>query len=103
MAPFLSQRISGKVTRLKTLFADSAYEGLPGGLVWRCFHWLLQIVRGEEEADGFEPLPKRWVIERTFGWFGTYRRLCRDYEYHPETSETMLRAVMACLMLRRIT
>jgi putative transposase len=103
MAPFLLQRISGKVPRLKTLFADSAYEGLPGGLVWRCFHWLLQIVRGEEEADGFEPLPKRWVIERTFGWFGTYRRLCRDYEYHPETSETMLRAAMARLMLRRIT
>ena len=103
MAPFLLQRISGKVPRLKTLFADSAYEGLPGGLVWRCFHWLLQIVRGKEEADGFEPLLKRWVIERTFGWFGTYRRLCRDYEYHPETSETMLRAAMARLMLRRIT
>ena len=58
IAPFLLQRILGKVPRLKTISADSGYEGPPGGLVWRCFHWLLRIVR-EEESPGFEPLPKR--------------------------------------------
>ena len=87
-----SSNCSGKAKRLKVIFADSGYKGLPGGLLWRCFHWLLSVVEPDEDGSGFEPLPTRWIIERTFGWFGTYRRLCRDYEYHPKTSETMLRA-----------
>ncbi len=101
--PHLLQRLLGKVLRLKVIFADGDYEGVPGSLMWRCFHWVLNIVRREDSQSGFDPLPKRWVIERTFGWFETYRRLSRDYEYHPETSEAMVRAAMARLMLRRIT
>ena len=101
--PHLLRRLLGKVPRLKVIFADGDYEGVPGSLMWRCFHWVLSVVRREESQDGFTPLPKRWVIERTFGWFETYRRLNRDYEYHPETSEAMIRAGMTRLMLRRIT
>jgi putative transposase len=44
-----------------------------------------------------------WVVERTFGWFGRYRRLSKDYEYLPTTSETMLYIAMINLMLRRLS
>ena len=57
----------------------------------------------EEDDSDFNPLPKRWVIERTFGWFGGYRRLIRDYEYLPEMSEAMVRTAMIRLMIRRVT
>jgi putative transposase len=100
--PHLLKRILGKVPRLKVIFADSAYEDVPDSLMWRCFHWVLNIVSREDSQSGFDPLPKRWVVERTFSWFGAYRRLSQDYEYHPETAEAMVRLGMTRLMLRRI-
>ena len=53
--------------------------------------------------DEFEVLPRRWVVERTFGWLGRYRRLSKDYELLPEVSESMVYAAMIRLMLRRLT
>ncbi|MEP7359406.1 MAG: transposase, partial [Anaerolineales bacterium] len=47
-------------------------------------------VRRPEGAKGFQVLPHRWVVERTFGWFGRYRRLARDYEHTVESSEAMV-------------
>ena len=102
-APPVLKQMLGKVPRLKVIFADKGYKGLPGGLLWRCFHWLLSIVESEENTSGFDPLPKRWIIERTFGWFGGYRRLVRDYERRPEMAEAMIRAAMIRLMAPRIT
>jgi len=74
-APSVLKQLLGKVPRLKVIFDDKGYKGLPGGLLWRCFHWLLSIVEPGNDKSGFDPLPKRWVIERTFGWFGGCRRL----------------------------
>ncbi len=54
------------------------------------------------DQQGFQVLPKRWVVERTFSWFGRYRRLSKDYEYLPTTSEMMLYAAMVNLMVRRL-
>lgn len=51
---------------------------------------------------GFKILPRRWVVERTFGWFNWCRRLNKDYEVLPATSETMIRVAMIRLMLRRL-
>lgn len=51
---------------------------------------------------GFAVQPRRWVVERTFGWLVGYRRLRLEYEYHPETSEAMIQAAMIDLMLRRL-
>jgi putative transposase len=48
-------------------------------------------------------LPRRWVVERTFGWLGRQRRLSKDYEFHPSTSETLIRVAMIGLMLRRMS
>jgi putative transposase len=102
-APPALKQMLGKVPRLKVIFADKGYKGLPGGLLWRCSHWPLSIVESEENTSGFDPLPKRWIIERTFGWFGEYRRLIRDYERRPEMAEAMIRAAMIRLMAPRIT
>ena len=54
-------------------------------------------------AKGFEPLPKRWVIERTFGWLMQHRRLARDYEALPQRSRTMIHWAMANKMSRELT
>jgi putative transposase len=51
---------------------------------------------------GFHVLPKRWIVERTFGWWNQYRRLSKDYELLPEMSESMIYAVMIRLMLKRL-
>ncbi len=54
------------------------------------------------QSSGFEPLPKRWIVERTFAWWNHYRRLSKDYELTPEMSESMIRGAMIHLMLRRL-
>ena len=50
----------------------------------------VQVVRKDPGQKGFAPLPKRWAVERTFGWWMLHRRLARDYETLPERSETMI-------------
>jgi len=88
---------------LKTVFADKGYEVTPDGLIWRCFGSLLEVGRRDEDANGFDPIPKRWVIERTFGWFASWRRLGRSgCERRPESSEAMIQLSMSRLMISRI-
>ncbi|MBE9204794.1 transposase, partial [Synechocystis salina LEGE 06099] len=60
------------------------------------------VVSKKQGQKGFEVLPRRWVVERTFAWFGRYRRLSKDYEYLLTTSETMLYVAMVHLMLQRL-
>ena len=55
------------------------------------------------EKPKFEIMPRRWVIERTFGWFSRYRRLSKDYEFSPDTSENMIYLAMIRNMLKRLT
>ena len=52
---------------------------------------------------GFRPLPKRWAVERTYGWLMLHRRLARDYETLPERSRTMIHWAMTDNMTRRLT
>lgn len=51
---------------------------------------------------GFHVLPRRWVVERTLGWIGRWRRTSKDYDYLPTTSECVLYAIMTRVMLRRL-
>jgi len=51
---------------------------------------------------GFQILPKRWIVERTFAWLGRYRRLSKDYEALPQTSEALIYVAMIHLMVRRL-
>ena len=90
--------------KLKIIWVDGGYDGQPLQLwVQRWFSWLVETIKRNQDTKGFEVLPKRWVVERTFGWFGRYRRLSKDYEYLPTTSETMIYIAMINLMLRRLT
>jgi len=63
---------------------------------------IFQIVRRNEDQKGFVLLPRRWVVERTFGWLGRYRRLSKDYEFLTQSSEAMVYAAMINLMLHRL-
>jgi len=64
--------------------------------------WILEIVKRSDDVKGFQVLPRRWVVERTFGWLGRYRRLSKDYEGLTETSEAMIYAAMIHLMARHL-
>ena len=56
---------------------------------------------GIEVVDGFKVLARRWVVERTFAWIGRYRRMSKDYEFLPQTQETMMLLAMTRTMLKR--
>ena len=62
----------------------------------------MEIVKRCDYIIGFVILPRRWVVERTFAWLGKYRRLSKDYETLPETSEAMIHIAMINLMLHRL-
>jgi putative transposase len=63
---------------------------------------VLEIARRPEGQKGFVVLPRRWVVERTFGWLGRYRRLSKDYEALPESEETLILVAMINLMVHRL-
>ena len=62
----------------------------------------LEIVRRAGGVSGFEPLPKRWIVERTFSWLNRCRRLAKDFENLARTALAFLRLAMIRLMLRRL-
>ena len=63
----------------------------------------MEVVKRTEGKKGWELLPKRWVVERTFGWLNRWRGLAREYDYLPETTEAKILLAMSRLMLRRLT
>jgi len=89
-------------SRLRLIWADAAYSGKLISWVLTTCSWVLEIVKRSDDAKGFQVLPRRWVVERTFAWLGRYRRLSKDYETLPETSEAMIYAAMSRLMVRRL-
>lgn len=74
--------------RFKLIWAGGAYEDI---IAWvkQQFGWKLEVVHRSPDAKGFQVLPRRWAVERTFGWFGRYRCLGRDYEHQALSSESM--------------
>jgi putative transposase len=91
--------------RIRLIWADGAYAGAL--LDWvrslrRRNRVDLQIVKRSDDVKGFKVLPRRWVVERTFGWLGRQRRLSKDYEYRTDTSEAMIHVAMIGIMLRRL-
>lgn len=89
--------------RIKVIFADSAYgrKNL-SEYVNDAFGWLLQTVLRPAKVKGFVVLPKRWIVERTFGWLGRYRRHSKDYERNIASSEAMIYIAINHIMLRRL-
>jgi putative transposase len=66
------------------------------------FGWILEIMLRSASSEGFQVLLKRWIVERTFSWFESYRRQGKDYEYKTDSSEAMIQLSMIKLMLDRI-
>jgi transposase len=98
----LGGELRGRFRRLRLLWADGGYSGPElAQALWQTGCWVLEVVRGRPEQSGFEVIPKRWIVERTFGWLNRYRRLSKDYEEYPETSEVMILIAMTHLMLQR--
>jgi putative transposase len=92
-------------TRVRLIWADGAYAGNLAAWLWALRPWRnvrLEIVKRPKGTKGFQVLPWRWIVERTVGWLGRSRRLSKDYEYLPHTSETMIRVAMIHLMVRRL-
>ena len=90
---------------IKLIWADSAYGGSLEDDVLRIPRHRkvkLEIVKRSDDVKGFKVLPKRWIVERTFGWLIQSRRLVRDYEAKISHSESMIHISMIKRMLARI-
>lgn len=87
---------------LKVVFADSIYNRVAVLLACFLLGLTLIIVRRMAGTTGFVVIPRRWIVERTLGWLGRWRRLSKDYEELPEVSEAMVTLAMIRLMLHRL-
>ena len=98
----LLEAVKDRLRELSHLWADGAYSG--GFVEWakERFGTTVEIVKKLEDQDGFQVLPRRWVVERTFAWFGKYRELSKDYERLPQSSEAMIYAAMIHRMVRHL-
>jgi putative transposase len=102
-APDVLTSIRTSFPWLRHVFADGGYAGekLETALNGNG-DWSLEIIKRSDTAKGFEPLPRRWVVERTFAWFGRNRRLAKDFEETIESSTAWLMLASVQLMTRRL-
>jgi transposase len=113
----LLQGVKALFPRLKHLWTDAGYKDGFSTWVEQTLGWTVEMVQRTQPAkgiiaqlqsqaqkvvQGFQVLARRWVVERTFAWLGKYRRLSKDYEYLPHTSETLILIAMIHIMLRRL-
>ena len=100
--PILRQRFGW----LRCIFVDGGYAGTLAGwvkeLLPRRGLRLAVVKRSDADQHRFKLLPRRWVVERTFGWLSKFRRLAKDYEFRTENSETMILIAATRLMLARL-
>ena len=101
-AKLVLRKLRGAFPRLRLIWADGGYAGKLVAWVAMLGGWVLEIVKRSDEVKGFVVLPRRWVVERTFGWLMKFRRLCKDYEETTRSSETWIRLAMIHIMARRL-
>lgn len=104
-AKLVLDRVRDTFRRLRLIWADGGYAGALLAWVNNLRIWgklRVEIVKRTDDMRGFKLLPHRWVVERTFGWLGRYRRMSKDYEFLTDSSEAMIRVAMVGLMLRRL-
>ena len=88
--------------RIELIWADGGYRGDLIAWTKLITGWTLEIVKKLADQVGFQVLPKRWIVERTFAWLGRQRRLSKDYERLPQTSEAFIYVAMISLMLKQL-
>ena len=89
-------------TRVRFVFADAGFAGRLLEWTQTILRTTVEVVRKPADQRGFAVLPRRWAVERTLAWLTTHRRLARDYERHPATSEAMIRWAAINTITRRI-
>jgi putative transposase len=102
-ARLLFARLGGACKKLRLIWVDGAYRGQRVEWVSQHLHFVLRVTLRPEGAKGFVLLPRRWVVERTLAWLNQSRRLSKDYERLPKSSEAMIYLSMTRLRLRRLT
>ena len=97
-------KIKGWFPRLTKILTDGIYNGGIAEWALQFGGWLMEIVPKPERTEGepFQVRKWRWIVERTFAWLGRCRRLSKDYERQPESSEALIHLAMIHLMLRRL-
>jgi len=98
----LLRRLGGACKQLRVIWADGAYRGQVVEWVFPHFWFRFQPVLGSDGQRGFPVRPRRWSVERTWAWLNQYRRLSKDYEVLPTSSEAMIYLAMIRLMSRRL-
>jgi len=88
--------------RMKKIYADGGYRGELGDEVKQKLGWDLEITLRSDKKTEFNPLPKRWIIERTFSWLENFRRLAKDYEYTVSSSTAMIYLAFIALAINNI-
>ncbi|MCZ2356336.1 MAG: transposase [Bacteroidia bacterium] len=89
-AKYVLEELRYKYPRLTKILADQGYTGNLAEWILKSLNYTLEIVKKVAGISGFNVLPKRWIVERTFGWLGFQRRLVNDYEFHPECSTSFV-------------
>ena len=101
-ARLLLAHLGGFCKKLRLIWVDGTYRGQLVEWVTTRFRFRLHPVLRPKGQTGFRLLPYRWVVERTFAWLGVHRRLSKDYERLPASSEAFIHIAMIRLMLRRL-
>jgi len=99
----LLQAALQRYPKLQVVWADGGYSGTLESWVQQCQPQARLEIVPRHQRDRFVPLPRRWVVERTFAWLGRFRRLSRDYEFLPRLACAFILLAMSDLMLSRIT
>jgi len=102
-APDLIKAIRYRFPWLRHVFADGGYAGdkLRAALQGNG-DWTIEIIKRSDIAKGFELLPRRWVVERTFAWLGRCRRLAKDWEHSIESATAWVNIASIRIMIRRL-
>jgi transposase len=114
-AKLLLAGLQDRFPRLAKLWVDGAYQGPCASWITETLGWAVEVVRkprrrlrgpADQELPamptGFQVLPRRWVVERTFAWLGRHRRLSKDYEVLTTTEEAWIYLAMSRLMTVRL-
>ncbi len=95
--------VKAKLSQLEVIWVDQGYSGQKfADQVKRLCGEGVRVEVIARIGQGFEQLPKRWIVERTFGWLNRFRRLSKDYKLYSETSEAMIYGCLMHLMVRRL-
>jgi transposase len=102
-AIYLLMRVLKELSsKIKVILADGGYRGQIIETVRKTFGYVIEVVVSGYKEQGFRPIHKRWIVERTFSWFDNDRRLCRNYELTFDSAEEMVKISAIKLLLNKI-